>query len=40
MEEAYILFINIGASSGDALQALSYDGHDLSFRVCKQDVGL
>lgn len=37
---AYILLINIGARSGDALQALPNDGHDLLFRIGKQDVGL
>lgn len=37
---AYVLLINIGAGSGDALQALPDDGHDLPFRVGKQDVGL
>lgn len=37
---AYVLLIDVGASSGDALQALPDDGHDLLFRIGKQDVGL
>lgn len=36
----HIPLVDIRASSGYALQTLPNDGHDVTLRVCKQDVTL